>query len=348
MLTRATLAAAALPRRAEGSYARGMPWSVRPLAVADTADVAAVFRASRLAAMPWLPVLHTPDEDLAFFGSEIESSSGWGAFDDDRLVGFSLSRNGWLNHLFVAPEWRSRGVGSALLSRVLSVTATPVDLWAFARNTPALAFYERHGFSVVERTDGSANEEREPDVRMRRPPGVGVRLATAADAEALARVHVRSWQAAYAGLVDDAHLAGLDVADRSRTWRARLSEGRPGAVTYVATIGTEVVGFASVGPARDEDLVRRQQGWAEVYALYVDPGRWREGFGTALWGAVGAGWGAEVAAVALWVLRDNVRARAFYAARGLTPDGAARSVTIGGRDVAEARLAHRRTSTSPT
>lgn len=316
-----------------------MPWSVRPLGATDAADVAIVFAASRRAAMPWLPVLHTPDEDVAFFTSEVGSSSGWGAVDDDgRLVGFALLREGWLNHLYIAPEWRGRGVGSALLTRVLSDAASPVDLWAFARNEPALAFYARHGFEVVERTDGAANEEREPDVRMRHVPVVGVRPATVADAEALARVHVRSWRAAYAGLVDEAHLAALDAGERARLWRARLGRDEPGVVTYVATLGPAVVGFASLGPVRDEDLARQQEGWGEVYALYVDPDRWRTGVGTALWGAVEAGWAEETAAVALWVLRDNVRARAFYATRGLAPDGAERPISIGTRELTEVRM----------
>lgn len=316
-----------------------MPWSVRSLARGDAAEVAAVFVGSRRAAMPWLPVLHTPDEDIAFFAAEIESSSGWGAVDDDdRLVGFALLRDGRLNHLYVAPDWRRRGVGSALLSRALVAPASSVDLWVFARNEPALAFYTRHGFEVVERTDGSANEEKEPDVRMRRTPGVRVRVALPADADALARLHVRSWQAAYSGLVDDAHLAGLDVGDRARMWRDRLAGGQPGAVTYAATSGADVVGFASIGPVRDEDLACQHEGWAEVYALYVDPDRWRAGVGTALWRAVDAGGGEEVAGVALWVLRDNLRAREFYAVLGLAPDGAQRPISIGERELTEVRM----------
>ena len=315
-----------------------MPWSVRPLAKDDAVDVAALFAASRRAAMPWLPVLHTPVEDVAFFTAEVETSSGWGAIDEGRLVGFALLRDGWLNHLYVAPEWRGRGVGSALLSRALTAAAAPVDLWVFARNEPALAFYARHGFEESERTDGSANEEREPDVRMRRTPDVDVRLATPEDAEGLARVHVHAWQAAYAGLVGDDYLAGLDVADRRRRWHDRLAGGGSGALTYVATTGAEVVGFASVGPVRDEDLADRPEACAEVYALYVDPGRWRAGVGTVLWGALDARWGEEVAAVALWVLRDNARARAFYAARGLAPDGAQRPIIIGERELTEVRM----------
>jgi hypothetical protein len=36
-------------------------------------------------------------------------------------------------------------------------------LWAFQRNVQALRFYAARGFRVIERTDGSRNEEREPD-----------------------------------------------------------------------------------------------------------------------------------------------------------------------------------------
>ena len=38
-------------------------------------------------------------------------------------------------------------------------------LWTFQVNTPAQRFYRRHGFVATERTDGSRNEEREPDIR---------------------------------------------------------------------------------------------------------------------------------------------------------------------------------------
>jgi ribosomal protein S18 acetylase RimI-like enzyme len=40
-----------------------------------------------------------------------------------------------------------------------------LQLWTFQVNTPACRFYERHGFVEAGRTDGSGNEEREPDVR---------------------------------------------------------------------------------------------------------------------------------------------------------------------------------------
>jgi hypothetical protein len=43
---------------------------------------------------------------------------------------------------------------------------SPLRLWAFHRNAQALRFYAARGFRVVERTDGSRNEEREPDAML--------------------------------------------------------------------------------------------------------------------------------------------------------------------------------------
>ena len=39
-----------------------------------------------------------------------------------------------------------------------------LTLWTFERNARAWAFYEARGFVASEFTDGSRNEEREPDV----------------------------------------------------------------------------------------------------------------------------------------------------------------------------------------
>ena len=39
-------------------------------------------------------------------------------------------------------------------------------LWVFEINGPARDFYGRHGFVELERTDGSANEEQSPDIKM--------------------------------------------------------------------------------------------------------------------------------------------------------------------------------------
>ena len=86
------------------------------------------------------------------------------------MVGFTAYLDCWLNQLYVTPSEQNNGIGSTLLRAVKtahkSVMAnTPLQLWTFQANAGARRFYERHSFVAVEFTDGSGNEEREPDVR---------------------------------------------------------------------------------------------------------------------------------------------------------------------------------------
>ena len=64
------------------------------------------------------------------------------------------------------PRLASAREGKNRLHFDLAPPAHGDGLWAFRVNTPALRFYERHGFVEVTRTDGSRNEENEPDVRL--------------------------------------------------------------------------------------------------------------------------------------------------------------------------------------
>jgi GNAT superfamily N-acetyltransferase len=73
--------------------------------------------------------------------------------------------DGWLDQLYLVPEWRGRGVGDRFVELAKQRQPAGLQLWTFQVNEPAQRFYERHGFVAVERTDGATNEEREPDVR---------------------------------------------------------------------------------------------------------------------------------------------------------------------------------------
>ncbi len=55
-------------------------------------------------------------------------------------------------------------MGSALLGEAKRVNEK-LELWVFQKNTEARKFYESQGFKLTEETDGSLNEEREPDAR---------------------------------------------------------------------------------------------------------------------------------------------------------------------------------------
>jgi GNAT superfamily N-acetyltransferase len=139
--------------------------SLRPAEESDTAVIAAIFRESRLAAMPWLPRLHTPEEDLFFFESSVmKNCRVLVAMDDRAILGFCAVRDDWIDHLYLRPDRLRMGTGTRLLDET-KVGRRRLQLWAFQRNTPARRFYEARGFRPVELTDGAMNEEKEPDVR---------------------------------------------------------------------------------------------------------------------------------------------------------------------------------------
>ena len=54
-----------------------------------------------------------------------------------------------LDDLYVLPEYRNRGVGTAILRRCLAC-GKPVFLYVFTQNTRAVALYEREGFRKTE------------------------------------------------------------------------------------------------------------------------------------------------------------------------------------------------------
>jgi GNAT superfamily N-acetyltransferase len=156
-------------------------------------------------------------------------------------------------------------------------------------------------------------------------PRPSVRAATVADAADLSAVHVRSWQAAYRGLLPQDYLDGLDqtfVAIERWQYHLRAADW-PKAGVVVAVPGRELVGFARFGPSRDEDDDSAIVG--EIISIYVIPEAWGKGLGkrlmsTALAGLTTAGY----AQATLWVLDTNARAREFYEKGGWTPDGAAK------------------------
>jgi GNAT superfamily N-acetyltransferase len=133
----------------------------------DAAAIAALFTASRRTAMPWLPELHTPAEDRAFIEQRVlRDCEVLVARRDGRVLGFLALDGQQVDHLYIHPDTQREGLGSALLGAAKARRPGGLELWAFQRNAPALAFYAAQGFAELYRTDGRDNEEREPDVRL--------------------------------------------------------------------------------------------------------------------------------------------------------------------------------------
>jgi GNAT superfamily N-acetyltransferase len=136
---------------------------IRRARIEESDAVAVLFRISREAQLPYLPELHTAEEDRAFFRDHVFTTCEvWVAERDGVLVGFCAFRGGWLDHLYVHPDHLRRRIGTALLRKATDANET-LQLWTFQRNADASRFYESQGFTLAKETDGSANEEREPD-----------------------------------------------------------------------------------------------------------------------------------------------------------------------------------------
>jgi GNAT superfamily N-acetyltransferase len=88
----------------------------------------------------------------------------WGSFDQLQLFGMIAFREGWIDQFYVRAGAQGRGIGTELL-QVAQGSFARLQLWTFQRNAQARRFYQARGFVLVEETDGSRNEEREPDAR---------------------------------------------------------------------------------------------------------------------------------------------------------------------------------------
>lgn len=161
-----------------------------------------------------------------------------------------------------------------------------------------------------------------------------IRAAGPADAAAIASVHVRSWQEAYVGIVSASYLEALDPQRATEQWRHHLEHGpADGVRTWLAQDGGRLLGFASMGPSRDEDAGR---GDLEIYSIYLDPGTWGHGVARELMRTLIAEAG-DHTPLTLWVLAANERARHFYRRHGFQPDGVERYEDVGGEELLEVR-----------
>ncbi|HSU03047.1 MAG TPA: GNAT family N-acetyltransferase [Nocardioides sp.] len=145
--------------------------ALRPATAADLPLLAEIHLASRRAAgTAFPPAVHGDDDVRAWVaGWDLSSYDVWLASDGPEVAGYARWTPTWLDDLYVHPDHQGSGVGTALFETVAAHRPEGFCLWVFESNGPARAFYRRHGCLELERTDGSANEERAPDIRVAWP-----------------------------------------------------------------------------------------------------------------------------------------------------------------------------------
>lgn len=164
---------------------------------------------------------------------------------------------------------------------------------------------------------------------------VSVRPAQPSDADAVARVQLETWRAAYRDVLPPSALA-LEHADVEAAWSQAISEP-PSAHhrVLVALDGGEVVGFAVCEPSPDDDL---DVPAGELAALLVEP-RWgRRGHGSRLLAAAVDLWREEQVSLAVtWVFESDAVVGSFLESAGWGPDTAGRSLEADGLVVPQRR-----------
>ncbi len=106
------------------------------------------------------------DDDVRHWVQTVMLCQGatWVAREDSRILGFMRLDGADLTHLFLRPGLYRMGIGSALLAKAKMLSPARLSLFTFQVNLRARAFYEAHGFRIVDLNDGDRNEEGEPDV----------------------------------------------------------------------------------------------------------------------------------------------------------------------------------------
>ncbi|CEG58721.1 GNAT family N-acetyltransferase [Legionella fallonii] len=138
-----------------------------------------------------------------------------------------------------------------------------------------------------------------------------IRIATLHDAEAIALVHLRSWQEMYKEFIPESILMNLSLKERTQQWFDLIKQG---VNVLVFEIDNQMVGFVSICAFRDNNA---DSVTGEISAIYIHPEYWRKGFGAQLCRiAISELESQGYKKVVLWVLEGNIQARKFYEALG--------------------------------
>lgn len=150
---------------------------------------------------------------------------------------------------------------------------------------------------------------------------VDIQKVKQGDADALAYIQTESWKAAFKGIIDAEMLEKCtNIVKATNMYQKLLDENKGNG--YILTVDDKPHCIAYWDKARDSELT----GKAELICIHSLPNNWHMGFGSKMMDVVledikKSGY----SEVVLWVFRDNLRARAFYEAKGFVLNDAIKS-----------------------
>jgi len=144
-----------------------------------------------------------------------------------------------------------------------------------------------------------------------------VRLALAADADALAALHRRSASAGFTRIFSPSQMS-VGHVEMAADWSALLRvREQPGPTTYVVEVGADVVGVIIATVDSVDPTIGR------IGRMYVDPKYWNGGVAPRLLDASVSYLRDRGCRVALaWIMEPNTRARRTVERLGARPTGA--------------------------
>lgn len=150
-------------------------------------------------------------------------------------------------------------------------------------------------------------------------------------ASSASKVYALSWKTAYKNIVPQEYLNALSLERWTPFLQYSPYEG------FVLRISEEFVATSSIAPARDKAML----GWGEIISIYVLPNHFFKGYGKKLLLFVitelqNKGFDN----IYLWVLEDNQQAKIFYERNGFIDNGDRSIITIGGKELVEARYVY--------
>lgn len=146
---------------------------------------------------------------------------------------------------------------------------------------------------------------------------VCIRRAKPGDEETLAMIQIKSWQSAFADILDRETLEGCTDFERvTATYRRLLEQGIGNG--YLLTVDGKPHCIAWWDRSRTQQMAE----YAELICIHSLPDRWRQGFGSRMMERVLSDMAvAGYRQVMLWVFAENTRARRFYEANGFFTNG---------------------------
>lgn len=141
---------------------------------------------------------------------------------------------------------------------------------------------------------------------------IDIRKVKQGDADTLAYIQTESWKTAFKGIIDAEMLDKCTNIDKARLMYQRLLDENKGN-GYLLTVDNKSLCIAYWDKVRDLELALK----AELICIHSLPDNWHKGFGSKMMDMVlddikKSGY----FEVVLWVFKDNLRARAFYEAKG--------------------------------